>query len=112
LNYLNRFVIDNPSYPYTPSEKSMNLKTLKSKTPVELLALAEEQEIENASTLRKQDMMFAILKRMAEKGEAIFGGGVVEILQDGLPSCVHLRPTIYQVPMISMSLLVRYENLA
>lgn len=61
----------------------MNLKTLKTKTPVELLALAEEQEIENASTLRKQDMMFAILKRMAEKGETIFGGGVVEILQDG-----------------------------
>src|SRR3989338_8320890 len=61
----------------------MNLKTLKSKSPVELLALAEEQEVENASTLRKQDMMFAILKRMAEKGEAIFGGGVVEILQDG-----------------------------
>jgi transcription termination factor Rho len=61
----------------------MNLKTLKSKTPVELLALAEETEIENASTLRKQDMMFAILKRMAEKGETIFGGGVAEILQDG-----------------------------
>lgn len=61
----------------------MNLKTLKAKTPVELLSLAEELEIENASTLRKQDMMFAILKRMAEKGEAIFGGGVVEILQDG-----------------------------
>ncbi|MBY0293541.1 MAG: transcription termination factor Rho [Alphaproteobacteria bacterium] len=61
----------------------MNLKTLKSKTPVELLALAEELEIDNASTLRKQDMMFAILKRMAEKGETIFGGGVVEILQDG-----------------------------
>ena len=61
----------------------MNLKTLKSKTPVDLLSLAEELEIENASTLRKQDMMFAILKRMAEKGETIFGGGVVEILQDG-----------------------------
>jgi len=61
----------------------MNLKILKSKTPVELLALAEELEIENASTLRKQDMMFAILKRKAEKGETIFGGGVVEILQDG-----------------------------
>lgn len=61
----------------------MNLKTLKSKTPAELLKLAEELEIENASTLRKQDMMFAILKRMAEKGESIYGGGVVEILQDG-----------------------------
>lgn len=61
----------------------MNLKTLKLKTPVELLSIAEELEIENASTFRKQDMMFAILKRMAEKGETIFGGGVVEILQDG-----------------------------
>jgi len=61
----------------------MNLKTLKNKTPAELLALSEELNIENASTLRKQDMMFAILKRMAEKGETIFGGGVVEILQDG-----------------------------
>lgn len=61
----------------------MNLKTLKLKTPVELLTLAEQLEIDNASTLRKQDMMFAILKRMAEKGETIFGGGVVEILQDG-----------------------------
>ncbi len=66
-----------------PSDKYMNLKTLKSKTPAELLALAEEYEIENASTLRKQDIMFSILKRMAEKGSAIFGGGVVEILQDG-----------------------------
>lgn len=61
----------------------MNLKTLKTKSPAELLALSEELDIENASTLRKQDMMFAILKRMAEKGETIFGGGVVEILQDG-----------------------------
>lgn len=61
----------------------MNLKTLKTKSPAELLILSEELNIENASTLRKQDMMFSILKRMAEKGETIFGGGVVEILQDG-----------------------------
>lgn len=61
----------------------MNLKELKAKTPVELLNLAEELEIENASTLRTQDMMFAILKRRAEKGDAIFGDGVVEVLQDG-----------------------------
>jgi transcription termination factor Rho len=61
----------------------MNLKTLKTKSPAELLNLSEELNIEGASTLRKQDMMFAILKRMAEKGETIFGGGVVEILQDG-----------------------------
>jgi len=61
----------------------MNLKELKAKSPVELLAYAEEQEIENASTLRKQDMMFAILKRLAENDIAIFGDGVLEVLQDG-----------------------------
>lgn len=61
----------------------MNLKELKAKTPVELLKLAEELEVENASTLRTQDMMFAILKRRALKGDAIFGDGVVEVLQDG-----------------------------
>ena len=61
----------------------MNLQELKSKTPAELLAFAEELEIENASTMRKQDMMFAILKQLAENEVAIFGDGVLEILQDG-----------------------------
>jgi transcription termination factor Rho len=61
----------------------MNLKELKLKAPAELLAYAEELEIENASTLRKQDMLFAILKRLAEKDIAIFGDGVIEVLQDG-----------------------------
>ena len=61
----------------------MNLKELKKKHPAELLAFAEELEIENASTLRKQDMMFAILKKLAENGTAIFGEGVLEVLQDG-----------------------------
>lgn len=61
----------------------MNLKELKSKSPAELLAYAEELEIENASVLRKQDMMFAILKELAEREVAIFGDGVLEILQDG-----------------------------
>ncbi|MFC1673033.1 transcription termination factor Rho [Pseudomonadota bacterium] len=61
----------------------MNLKELKQKSPADLLAFAEELEIENASSLRKQDMMFAILKRMAEQGTAIFGEGVLEVLQDG-----------------------------
>ena len=51
----------------------MNLKELKEKSPVDLLQFAEELEVENASTLRKQDMLFAILKRMAENGTAIFG---------------------------------------
>jgi len=61
----------------------MNLQELKNKSPQDLLALAEEQGVENASTLRKQDMMFAILKKFAEAGEDISGGGVIEVLQDG-----------------------------
>jgi len=61
----------------------MNLQELKAKSPQDLLELAEEQGVENASTLRKQDMMFAILKRFAESGEEISGGGVIEVLQDG-----------------------------
>jgi transcription termination factor Rho len=61
----------------------MNLQELKAKTPADLLAFAEDLEIENASTLRKQDMMFAILKQMAENDVPISGSGVLEILQDG-----------------------------
>ena len=61
----------------------MNLQELKCKTPAELLAFAEELQIENASTLRRQDMMFAILKRLAENDVPIYGDGVLEILQDG-----------------------------
>jgi transcription termination factor Rho len=61
----------------------MNLQELKRKTPAELLAYAEELQIENASNLRKQDMMFAILKQLAENDIAIYGDGVLEILQDG-----------------------------
>jgi transcription termination factor Rho len=61
----------------------MHLEKLKRKTPAELLAFAEELQIENASTLRKQDMMFAILKQLAENDVPIFGDGVIEVLQDG-----------------------------
>ena len=61
----------------------MNLKELKEKSPVDLLLFAEELKVENASTLRKQDMLFAILKQMAENDTAIFGTGVLEVLQDG-----------------------------
>jgi transcription termination factor Rho len=61
----------------------MNFTELKSKSPAALLAYAEGLDIENASTLRKQEMMFAILKRLAENDVAIFGTGVLEILQDG-----------------------------
>ena len=61
----------------------MNLKELKTKAPGDLLSFAEDLEIENASSLRKQDMMFAILKQLAENNTAIFGDGVLEVLQDG-----------------------------
>ncbi len=61
----------------------MNLQELKKKSPTELLAYAEEHEVENASTMRTQDMMFAILKELAERGEEITGSGVLETLQDG-----------------------------
>jgi transcription termination factor Rho len=61
----------------------MNLQELKSKSPADLLAYAEELEIENPSALRKQDMMFAILKQLALNDTAIYGSGVLETLQDG-----------------------------
>jgi len=61
----------------------MNLKELKLKTPTELLDYAEECGVENASTMRKQDLLFSILKQLAESDIAIFGEGVLEILQDG-----------------------------
>jgi len=61
----------------------MNLQELKSKTPADLLIYAEELQVENASNLRKQELMFAILKVLAERDIAIFGDGVLEVLQDG-----------------------------
>jgi len=61
----------------------MNLQELKRKTPADLLTFAEELQIENASSLRKQELMFAILKTMADKDQAIYGDGVLEVLQDG-----------------------------
>jgi transcription termination factor Rho len=61
----------------------MNLQDLKRKTPAELLEFAESLHIENASTLRRQDMMFAILKQLAESDTAIHGDGVLEVLPDG-----------------------------
>ncbi len=61
----------------------MHLAELKAKSPTDLLALAEELEVENASSLRKQDIMFSILKAVAENGQAIHGDGTLEILPDG-----------------------------
>ena len=61
----------------------MHLQELKSKSPADLLKYAEELEIENASTLRKQDILFSILKRLAKNEVAIYGTGVLEVLSDG-----------------------------
>ncbi len=58
----------------------MKLQELKNKTPTDLLAFAEELEVENASTMRKQELMFAILKMLAAQDIEIIGEGVVEVL--------------------------------
>ena len=63
--------------------KEMKLEDLKLKTPTELLSFAEETGVENASTMRKQELMFATLKQLASKEIDITGTGVVEVLQDG-----------------------------
>lgn len=61
----------------------MSLQELKEKSPTDLLAFAESLEVENANAMRKQDMMFAILKTLAEEGVEISGSGTLEVLQDG-----------------------------
>lgn len=61
----------------------MNLTELKTRSPAELLAFAEELDVENCNTMRKQDMMFSILKQLASQGVPISGAGVLEVLQDG-----------------------------
>lgn len=61
----------------------MHLKELKKKTSAELVEMAEEYGVESASTLRRQDLMFAILKEVAEDGEEIVGLGTIEVLPDG-----------------------------
>lgn len=68
----------------TPSDaEPMNLTDLKKKNPTELIELAQSIGIDNVARQRKQDIIFSILKASARKGEHIFGGGVLEILQDG-----------------------------
>ena len=61
----------------------MSLQELKEKSPADLVAFAESLEVENANAMRKQDMMFAILKALAEEGVEIFGSGTMEVLPDG-----------------------------
>src|SRR5471030_2068247 len=63
--------------------REMKLQELKVKSPAELVSFAEELEVENASTMRKQELMFAILKQLAVRETDIIGEGVVEVLSDG-----------------------------
>ena len=63
--------------------QEMKLHELKSKSPGDLIAFAEQHDVENASTLRKQELMFGILKQLAAQDVDIIGEGVVEVLQDG-----------------------------
>ena len=61
----------------------MQLQDLKKKTPSELLTYAEELAVENAASLRTQDLMYAILKQLADTGTSLYGSGVLEVMQDG-----------------------------
>jgi transcription termination factor Rho len=69
--------------PFLATPLRVSLQELKDKSPTDLVAYAEALEIENASSLRKQDMLFAILKTLADEGTEITGSGVLEVLQDG-----------------------------
>jgi transcription termination factor Rho len=66
-----------------PRMREMKLQDLKAKTPAELVSFAEELEVENASTMRKQELMFGILKQLSMRETDIVGEGVVEVLPDG-----------------------------
>jgi transcription termination factor Rho len=69
--------------PNTPSANPMSLTDLKTKSTQELIDMAREMGLENMARSRKQDIIFALLKRHAKSGEDIWGDGVLEILQDG-----------------------------
>src|SRR5207302_6997347 len=71
-----------PTKDFIPMQE-IKLQDLKLKSPTELLAFAEKHEVENASIMRKQELMFAILKQLASRDIEIVGEGVIEVLQDG-----------------------------
>lgn len=66
-----------------PNQEKLSLQELKDKSPADLLAFAEHIGVENAASMRMQDLMFAVLKTLAEEGVEITGSGVIEVLQDG-----------------------------
>ena len=88
----------------------MHLKELKKKTSAELVEMAEEFGVEGASTMRRQDLMFAILKEVAEDGEEILGIGTIEVLTDGFGFLRSPRRTTLPARTISMSRPTRSAN--
>ncbi|WP_051076871.1 transcription termination factor Rho [Henriciella marina] len=74
---------DSPAADDSETPSHVYLRDLKAKSPTELLAYAESLEVENASSLRTQDMLFAILRELAERDITIIGRGVLEVLIDG-----------------------------
>src|SRR5258705_11817417 len=80
---IGRFSYAIAAIPRTTRMREMKLQDLKAKTPGELVSFAEELEVENASTMRKQELMFGILKQLAIRETDIVGEGVVEVLSDG-----------------------------
>lgn len=85
----------------------MRLSDLKSIHVSELVKMAVANDIEGANRMRKQDLVFALLKNQARKGESIFGEGTLEILQDGFGFYVPPIPPILPVRMISIFLPAR-----
>ena len=81
----------------------MHLNELKALHVSEVLKQAEELEIENTGRMRKQELMFAIIKKRAKTGEQIIADGVLEILPDGLASCAALTPASRPAPTTSTS---------
>ena len=74
----------------------MNLTELKNTPVSELITLGENMGLENLARMRKQDIIFAILKQHAKSGEDIFGDGVLEILQDGFGSVSYTHLDVYK----------------
>ena len=88
--------------------REMKLQDLKAKTPAELVSFAEELEVENASTMRKQELMFGILKQLSMRETDIIGEGVVEVLSDGFGFLRSPEANYRLGPTISMSRLRRF----
>ncbi len=76
-------LVETPAPAPVAALQRVSLQELKNKSPADLVAFAEALEVENANSMRTQDMLFAILKALAEDGVEISGGGVLEVLQDG-----------------------------